>query len=50
MYSDLFIMMTNVVEEMQENELDRECVKDMFQEVITFCFGDEDEDVLEGVE
>ena len=43
MNSDLFTMMTNVVEEMQENELDRECVKDMFEEVVDFCFEDEDE-------
>jgi hypothetical protein len=42
MNSDLFTMMTNVVEEMQENELDRECVKDMFEQVVDFCFEDED--------
>ena len=44
MSSDLFRLMTNIVEVMQDNKLDRECVKDMFQEVIDLCFKDEDDD------
>jgi len=44
MSSDLFRLMTNIVEVMQDNKLDRECVKEMFQEVIDLCFKDEDDD------
>ena len=42
--SDLFTMMTYVVEEMQNNSLDRECVNEMFQHLLDLSFEDEDED------
>ena len=42
--SDLFTMMTYVVEEMQNNSLNRECTKDMFQHLLDLSFEDEDEE------
>ena len=43
--SDLFTMMTYVVEEMQNNSLDRECTKEMFQHLLNLSFEDEERNI-----
>ena len=43
--SDLFTMMTYVVEEMQNNSLDRECTKEMFQHLLDLSFEDEEKNI-----
>jgi len=43
--SDLFTMMTYVVEEMQNNSLDRECTKEMFQHLLDLSFEDEERNI-----
>tara|TARA_B100000795_G_C22587691_1_gene356262 strand:- start:52 stop:432 length:381 start_codon:yes stop_codon:yes gene_type:complete len=43
--SDLFTMMTYVVEEMQNNSLDRECTKEMFQHLLNLSFENEERNI-----
>jgi hypothetical protein len=46
MDSDLFNMMSYIIETMIENQLDKDCVKDMFQSLLDLSFH-EDEDNFE---
>ena len=43
--SDLFTMMTYVVEEMQNNSLDRQCTKEMFQHLLNLSFENEERNI-----
>ena len=43
--SDLFTMMTYVVEEMQNNSLNRECTKEMFQHLLNLSFENEERNI-----